>query len=65
PAPAPTKPKPKPPPPAPEPSPTRVHYPPHRATPRQQAASGATSPLTFVLLIAVPAIAAVAALRPR
>ncbi|GAA2394359.1 hypothetical protein GCM10010378_40540 [Streptomyces viridochromogenes] len=61
----PPKPKPKPPPPAPEPSPTRVHYPPHRAAPPRQAASSAPSPLIFVLLIAVPAIAAVAALRPR
>ncbi|MEU6533776.1 hypothetical protein ABZ869_31835, partial [Streptomyces sp. NPDC046928] len=45
--------------------PGRVHYPPHRATPQRQAAHSAPSPLTFVLLIAAPAIAAVAALRPR
>ncbi|WP_306191711.1 MULTISPECIES: hypothetical protein [unclassified Streptomyces] len=33
---------------------------PHRATPRRS-----PSPVTYVLLIAVPALAAVAALRPR
>ncbi|MGV9344979.1 hypothetical protein ACWDSD_09265 [Streptomyces spiralis] len=33
---------------------------PHRATPRH-----GPSPVTYVLLIAVPALAAVAALRPR
>ena len=44
---------------------TPVHYPPYRATPHRRAAHDAPSPLTFVLLIAAPAIAAVAALRPR
>ncbi|MFE7276961.1 hypothetical protein [Streptomyces sp. NPDC057623] len=42
-----------------------MHYPPYRATHHRRAADDAPSPLTFVLLIAVPAIAAVAALRPR
>ncbi|GHD88073.1 hypothetical protein [Streptomyces naganishii] len=51
--------------PRPRPSVTPVTYPeyhprPHRATPRH-----GPSPLTYVLLIAVPALAAVAALRPR
>lgn len=51
--------------PTPAPSATPVHYPPYRATPHKRAVHRAQSPLTFVLLIAVPAIAAVAALRPR
>ncbi|MGC9543838.1 hypothetical protein [Streptomyces sp. UG1] len=71
PAPAPTPtptPKPAPKPsaePTPSPSASPVRYPPYRATSHRRAAHGAPSPLTFVLLIAAPAIAAVAALRPR
>ncbi|WP_369174273.1 hypothetical protein AB5J49_42785 [Streptomyces sp. R28] len=42
-----------------------VHYPPYRATPHRRPARDAPSPLTFVLLIAAPAIIAVAALRAR
>ncbi|MER5843907.1 MULTISPECIES: hypothetical protein [Streptomyces] len=43
-----------------------MHYPRYRAAPPvERPSGGATSPLTFVLLIAVPAIVAVAALRPR
>ncbi|MFI1164571.1 hypothetical protein ACH4UM_13315 [Streptomyces sp. NPDC020801] len=38
----------------------RYHPQPHRRPPRH-----GPSPLTYVLLIAVPALAAVAALRPR
>ncbi|KMS76360.1 hypothetical protein ACM01_06615, partial [Streptomyces viridochromogenes] len=51
--------------PTPSPSATPVHYPPYRATRHRRPAHDAPSPLTFVLLIAAPAIAAVAALRPR
>ncbi|MDT0614105.1 hypothetical protein RM812_28385, partial [Streptomyces sp. DSM 40712] len=60
--------------PAPEPSATAtprpslspVHYPHYRATrPHQRSSRGATSPLVFVLLITVPAVVAVAALRAR
>ncbi|GLW46474.1 hypothetical protein Stsp02_21360 [Streptomyces sp. NBRC 14336] len=42
-----------------------VHYPRYKATPKRPPTGGATAPLTFVLLIAAPAIVAVAALRPR
>jgi hypothetical protein len=43
-----------------------VHYPRYRATsPRPRPAKGAMSPLTFVLLVTVPAVVAVAALRAR
>ncbi|MEJ8672187.1 hypothetical protein [Streptomyces sp. NBC_00443] len=42
-----------------------MHYPPYRATQHRRPAHSAPSPLIFVLLIAVPAIVAVAALRPR
>jgi hypothetical protein len=43
-----------------------VHYPRHRAAqPRPRAPQGATSPLVFVLLITIPALVAVVALRPR
>ncbi|MEV7127839.1 MULTISPECIES: hypothetical protein [unclassified Streptomyces] len=38
----------------------KYHAQPHRRTPPR-----APSPLTYVLLIAVPALAAVVALRPR
>ncbi|MDC0766686.1 hypothetical protein [Streptomyces sp. HD] len=76
PRPAPPRPRPIPPPtptPTPKPSakltPSRpaapVHYPAYRATHHRRATHDAPSPLTFVLLIAAPAIAAVAALRPR
>ncbi|MGW0211056.1 hypothetical protein ACWDZ8_36650, partial [Streptomyces sp. NPDC003233] len=58
----PPTPKPKP---APRPSVTPVRYPayhPHRTA---HVAPGHTTPVTYVLLITVPAIVAVAALRPR
>ncbi|MCV2464237.1 hypothetical protein ABZT26_13880 [Streptomyces sp. NPDC005395] len=43
-----------------------MHYPRHRtARPPQRSSRGATSPLVFVLLITVPAVIAVAALRAR
>ncbi|MFF6881074.1 hypothetical protein ACFY9S_38075 [Streptomyces sp. NPDC012474] len=52
--------------PAPRPSATPVHYPRYRASPpRPRQATGAMSPLTFVLLVTVPAVVAVAALRAR
>ncbi|MEU5521592.1 hypothetical protein ABZ759_13240 [Streptomyces sp. NPDC047860] len=44
---------------------TPVHYPPYRPAPDRRPSGGATSPLTFVLLITMPAVVAVAALRPR
>jgi len=42
-----------------------VSYPAYHAPVSRRSPHHGTSPLTFVLLIAVPAIAAVAALRPR
>jgi hypothetical protein len=42
-----------------------VHYPRHRAAPRGQPVRNSPSPLVFVLLITVPAVIAVVALRPR
>jgi hypothetical protein len=42
-----------------------VHYPVYKAAPPRQAPRRGTTPLTFVLLITVPALVAVAALRPR
>ncbi|MEU3660568.1 hypothetical protein AB0E77_12550 [Streptomyces sp. NPDC032940] len=43
-----------------------MHYPRHRtARVQQRSTRGATSPLVFVLLITVPAVVAVAALRAR
>ncbi|MGW6642383.1 hypothetical protein [Streptomyces iakyrus] len=52
--------------PAPRPSATPVHYPRYRAVPpRPRPANGTLSPLTFVLLVTVPAVVAVAALRAR
>ncbi|MEV8127489.1 MULTISPECIES: hypothetical protein [Streptomyces] len=43
-----------------------MHYPRHRAArPPQRSSRGTTSPLVFVLLITVPAVVAVAALRAR
>jgi hypothetical protein len=44
---------------------TPVRYPRHRAAPARRSSGGAMSPLVFVLLITVPAVVAVAALRPR
>ncbi|WP_230396139.1 hypothetical protein [Streptomyces blattellae] len=44
---------------------TSVSYPAYHPAPRKRATHSAPSPLTFVLLITVPAVAAVAALRPR
>lgn len=52
--------------PTPRPSMTPVHYPRHRtARPPRRSPRGTTSPLVFVLLITVPAVVAVAALRAR
>ncbi|MFC7892158.1 hypothetical protein [Streptomyces sp. NPDC057381] len=52
--------------PTPRPSLSPVHYPRYRAArPQQRSSRGATSPLVFVLLITVPAVVAVAALRAR
>ncbi|WP_281250215.1 hypothetical protein [Streptomyces monashensis] len=42
-----------------------MHYPAYRPHPVSHPAPGTTSPVTYVLLITVPAIVAVAALRPR
>ncbi|WP_338784703.1 hypothetical protein [Streptomyces sp. DG1A-41] len=42
-----------------------MRYPRYRASPRPRPASNTLSPLTFVLLVTVPAVVAVAALRPR
>ncbi|MES5817816.1 hypothetical protein [Streptomyces sp. RG80] len=42
-----------------------MHYPAYKAPAPRRATGGHTSPLTFVLLITVPALVAVAALRPR
>ncbi|WP_328875336.1 hypothetical protein OHT76_37620 [Streptomyces sp. NBC_00287] len=42
-----------------------MHYPRYRTSAKRPVTRSATAPLTFVLLIAVPAIVAVAALRPR
>ncbi|KKD02728.1 secreted proline-rich protein [Streptomyces sp. WM6386] len=42
-----------------------MHYPVYKAPAPRRATRGGTSPLTFVLLITVPALVAVAALRPR
>ncbi|SOD49565.1 MULTISPECIES: hypothetical protein [unclassified Streptomyces] len=43
-----------------------MHYPRYRvASLRPRRADGALSPLTFVLLVTVPALVAVAALRAR
>ncbi|MFK0115658.1 hypothetical protein [Streptomyces sp. NPDC090994] len=43
-----------------------MHYPRYRSAPQQpRSTRGAMSPLVFVLLILIPALAAVVALRPR
>ncbi|MEV5356358.1 hypothetical protein AB0N88_28770 [Streptomyces sp. NPDC093516] len=43
-----------------------MHYPRYRAMPpRPRRTGGTLSPLTFVLLVTVPAVVAVAALRAR
>ncbi|MDT9696463.1 hypothetical protein [Streptomyces sp. P17] len=42
-----------------------MHYPRYRTSPKRPPTRSTTAPLTFVLLIAAPAIVAVAALRPR
>ncbi|MFF7855260.1 hypothetical protein [Streptomyces sp. NPDC007904] len=42
-----------------------MHYPRYRTAPVRRSPGRATSPLTFVLLITLPAVVAVAALRPR
>ncbi|MER6418587.1 hypothetical protein [Streptomyces sp. NPDC001137] len=44
---------------------TPVAYPRYRAPAPKRSPRGGPSPLTFVLLITVPAVVAVAALRPR
>ncbi|MDX3804389.1 hypothetical protein PV723_37800, partial [Streptomyces sp. AK04-3B] len=54
----------------PEPAPPRpsaapVTYPAYHATARQRPSRGGQSPVTYVLLVTVPALIAVAALRPR
>ncbi|WP_327319697.1 hypothetical protein [Streptomyces sp. NBC_01235] len=40
-------------------------YPAYRSSVHQRPAPGGQSPVTYVLLITVPAVIAVAALRPR
>ncbi|MEV5342842.1 hypothetical protein ACIG0D_11110 [Streptomyces sp. NPDC052773] len=42
-----------------------MSYPEYRTPPRPRPIRNTTSPLTHVLLITVPAVVAVAALRPR
>jgi hypothetical protein len=42
-----------------------VTYPAYHATARQRPARKGRSPVTYVLLVTVPALVAVAALRPR
>ncbi|MEU5089256.1 hypothetical protein [Streptomyces sp. NPDC021356] len=42
-----------------------VTFPRYQARPHRHAPPRAPSPITYVLLIAVPALVAVAALRPR
>ncbi|MEU3984212.1 hypothetical protein AB0F77_29740 [Streptomyces sp. NPDC026672] len=42
-----------------------MHYPRHQPKPASAPVHERTSPVTYVLLVAVPAIVAVAALRPR
>lgn len=49
----------------PRPSVTPVSYPAYHPRPTSHQAPDHTSPVTYVLLITVPAIVAVAALRPR
>ncbi|KPI27475.1 hypothetical protein OV320_5523 [Actinobacteria bacterium OV320] len=51
--------------PTPHPSATPVSYPAYHASPRQRPVRRGQSPVTYVLLITVPAVIAVAALRPR
>ncbi|MFJ6542985.1 hypothetical protein ACIQMP_20380 [Streptomyces sp. NPDC091385] len=59
-------PKPKPTPkPTPRPTATPVSYPAYHPKPTRRTAPSHTSPVTYVLLITVPPIVAVAALRPR
>ncbi|MCX4766847.1 hypothetical protein OG562_38960 [Streptomyces sp. NBC_01275] len=42
-----------------------MSYPAYHASPPRQQPRGGQSPVTYVLLITVPAVIAVAALRPR
>jgi periplasmic protein TonB len=80
PPPAPAAPRPEPPPspapppapppqptprPAPRPTATPVTYPAYHSRPAPRQSGGGSSPVTHVLLITVPALVAVAALRPR
>jgi len=51
--------------PRPRPSATPVHYPRYHSVSRPRPPRDAPSPLMFTLLIAAPAVFAVAALRPR
>ncbi|MYV47918.1 hypothetical protein GT031_20610 [Streptomyces sp. SID2888] len=52
--------------PSPHPTPARpVHYPAYHPASRPRPPRDSPSPLTFTLLIAAPAVFAVAALRPR
>ncbi|WP_158708353.1 MULTISPECIES: hypothetical protein [unclassified Streptomyces] len=50
---------------APPPAAKPVHYPAYRTAPRPRRTGNTMSPLTFVLLVTVPAVVAVAALRAR
>ncbi|MEU4872117.1 hypothetical protein [Streptomyces sp. NPDC021608] len=42
-----------------------MSYPAYHASPHPRSVGGGQSPVTYVLLITVPAVIAVAALRPR
>ncbi|MFJ8105944.1 hypothetical protein [Streptomyces sp. NPDC096132] len=42
-----------------------MSYPAYHSAPRPRPSGDSTPPVTYVLLITVPALAAVAALRPR
>jgi hypothetical protein len=42
-----------------------VSYPKYHARPRPRPATGRTPPVVYVLLITLPAVVAIAALRPR
>ncbi|MFE7930072.1 hypothetical protein ACFU6S_15295 [Streptomyces sp. NPDC057456] len=54
-----------PPKPTPRPSATPVSYPAYHASRQQRPVRRGQSPVTYVLLVTVPAVIAVAALRPR
>jgi hypothetical protein len=44
---------------------TPVSYPKYHAEPHPRPATGRTPPVVYVLLITLPAVVAIAALRPR